>query len=262
PPPLLYSQSTDIQRNVEWQEWSKGVTDMIESKKYGDVEFICELSGGKDESQDGKKTQQQQEVRWKAHKDILSKYSDVFAEMFEQKQESLSDDEVIVKDLKHPLTMKYVLLYIYTGIIPREELKQNNELCEDMLQCADIYHIYKLTALLFRFMKEDVNTSNVGVALLACKRYKNAQFCKDVVDDLKKTTSIFLRKPQNLKEFLKTPYCFTLFTSHPDLIQEVMMTWVNEEEQQPSHPVTGPVIETKSSVHKDRVEEKEEKSTT
>ncbi|ETO10238.1 hypothetical protein RFI_27138 [Reticulomyxa filosa] len=149
--------------------------------------------------------------------------------MFEHKMQESLKNQIIIKDLKHPLTLKYALIYMYSGIISRFQWGQDNELFEDLLHFADKYQISNLGKLLLTRLRQDITPFNVGMALILSNRFKESIYCAYDFYQSKQVALAFLRKRKQLLQFLSSPYSTTLFTQYPDIVKDILISWAEED---------------------------------
>ena len=124
----------------------------------------------KKQTQKNKKTDE--EIEWRVHKDYLTRFSPVFKAMFEHQMQESLENTVTIDDFNGE-TMKYVILYMYTGTIPND--LNLDRMGPDLLRAADKYQIIGLSTLIFDFLLSKLSAQTACVSLILCKIYQGSE---------------------------------------------------------------------------------------
>ncbi|UYV64797.1 SPOPL, partial [Cordylochernes scorpioides] len=142
---------------------------------------------------------------FKAHKNILSARSTVFAAMFDHGMEENLQNRVVIEDLE-PQIVRGMLRYIYTGTAPNL-----HKLARRMLIAADKYDLGQLKAQCEETLRFGLTVENAADLLMLADRHKAEQLKELAVD--------FVRT--HAGGVMATPGWDELMVRRPNLLAEV-----------------------------------------
>ncbi|XP_037521121.1 speckle-type POZ protein B [Rhipicephalus sanguineus] len=151
-----------------------------------------------------------------AHKNILAARSPVFRDMF--KHTTTEDDNVVIADVE-PDVFANILQFVYTGSVPEPIEKPDS-----LLRAADRYHLDRLKAMCELTLISRLSAETASDTLILSHQHD--------ADTLRSRTLNFVYS--HIDDVAETSGWSTICKSHVELLEQLLMTFINMRGEPPS----------------------------